>query len=124
MSARTSLVDRIQAIVGDEAHVITVEDNKDVLDRMTVMVKQRTLTRLPEAPRGALRVEFVVAVTHPATDPAVSEPELDDFVPAVLSELSELDWFGWTTAEKVLDGQNLSYDIACYVLAGPKNEGR
>lgn len=119
MSVRRALIEQIKNIVPDEVHVIDYEDNKDVLDKVTIMVKQRALSPLTEAPIGALRVDYVITVTHPATDPAISEPELDEFVPSFVADLSALSWFGWSTATKVLDGQNLSYDIDAYVIATP-----
>lgn len=124
MSARTTLVQTIRDIVGDDAVVIDVEDNGDSLGKVTVMVKQRSIAKIPEAPRAGLAVEFVVSVTHPGVDPAVSEPGLDDFVPSLLAELNAFNWFRWEDATKVADGQNLGYDIDCMVLAGPRNEGR
>ncbi len=123
MAVRASLIAAIRGIVGDSAHVIDVEDNKDVPDLITIMVKQRAMARLPEAPNGALRIDYVLSITHPATDPAVSEPALDDYVPGFLTDLNaHRAWLGWTTATKTLDGQNLGYDIDAYVIAGPQGE--
>lgn len=119
MSAREGLIAKIVEIVGDDAVVIGVEDNKDALGRITIVVKQRRMLREPAAPNGTLRVEYVISVTHPAIDPAISEPALDDFVPSLLADLDLLSWFGWTDATKVADDQNLGYDIDCWLLAGP-----
>lgn len=125
MSVREDLIAGIKAVV-DPARVavIGVEDNKDVLDRLTIMVKQRTIAPLAQAPIGALRVDYVLTVTSPAIDPAVAEPELDDFVPDLLNDLSPIPWFGWSEATKILDGQNLAYDISAFVLASPTGEGQ
>lgn len=119
MSVRGSLVEEIKKIVGAEVAVIEFEDNKDVLERLTIMVKQRRVVRLQQAPSGALRIEYILTVTAPATDPSQSEPMLDDFVPSFLNDLVALSWFGWDDATKTLDGQNLAYDINAWVLASP-----
>lgn len=119
MSVRQALVEKVREVVGITAVVLGVEDNKDVLGKITLMVKQRRLLPLPEAPRGAMRLEYVITVTHPATDPAVSEPALDDFVPAFLDDMRPETWFGWTDAVKNTDGPNLAYDIECFVIGSP-----
>ena len=121
MSARSTLVQTLRDIVETDAVVIEVEDNTDALGKITIVVKQRRMQRLAEAPKGALRVEFVVSITHPGVDPAEAEPALDNFVPSLLSEMSSFSWFGWIDAEKVVDEGNLGYDVDCFVIAGPDN---
>lgn len=121
MSVRDALVAAIRA-TGTDARVVSVEDNKDELDTITIMVKQRTIRRLPEAPAGSLRIDYVLTITHPATDPAVSEPGLDHFVPELLADLDRHSWIGWSIATKTLDDQNLAYDVECFVVAGPKGD--
>lgn len=122
MNVRAQLIAALKAAAGPTVDIITVEDNQDVLDRVTLMVKQRSIVRLPEAPPGSLRIEYVVSVVHPATDAAVSEPALDGFVPELMAELDRHSWLGWTNASKILDGSNLGYDVEIYVIAGPKGE--
>lgn len=122
MSARTTLVQYLRDIVETDAEVVEVEDNTDTLGKITIVVKQRRMLRLAQAPAGALRVEFVLSVTHPGIDPATSEPGLDDFVPSLLSQLNERPGFGWNDATKVADEQNLGYDIDCFLIVGPDNK--
>jgi len=119
MSARSDLVEKVAAAVGDTAHVIPYQDSVDVLDRITIMFKQLSLQPLPEAPRSAYRFNYVLTIVSPATDPQVSEAELDDFVPSLLGDLDTLDWFAWETADKVLGpgGMGLAYDVSCFTIA-------
>lgn len=118
MSVRDDLVNVIEAAVGDTVHVIPYQDNYDLPDRVTVMVKQVSLQPLAEAPRGSYRVNYTLTVISPALDPSTAESELDDIVPSLLGDLDGLDWFAWATAEKVpTPSGGLGYDIACYIVA-------
>lgn len=123
MTVRQSLIGEIRKVVGDDVRVIEFEDAKDQLDSITIMVKQRTIGKLTAMPTGALSIGYIVTVTAPQTDPTKAEPELDEFVPSFLSDMDQLTWFGWSTATKTLDGQNLAYDIDCYVIATPTGNG-
>lgn len=117
MSVRDTLVEKIRSVVGPDVAVIDVEDNRDVLGKITIMVKQRRLLPLPAAPNGAMQVEYLITVTHPALSPAVSEPELDEFVPSFLDDMRTESWFAWTDAVKNSDSINLAYDINAWVIA-------
>jgi hypothetical protein len=118
MSVRADLLERITA-AAPGAHIIAYQDAVDVLDRITIMFKQLSLSPLPAAPRGAYRFDFVLTVCSPALDPQHAELELDDFVPSLLGDLDTLDWFAWDTAEKVLGpgALGLAYDIHAWTVA-------
>ena len=121
-SIRDTLVDELRRILGANVHVIPYQDNADALDRRTVMVKQTTISPLPEAPQGQLRVDYVLTFITPNIDPAKAERDLDQWVPQSLADLA-VSWLSWTSAEKVLfDPQNLAYDVAVFVLTTTRNE--
>ena len=118
MSIRDTLVTEIQKVVGPKVQVIPYQDNTDLPSRLTVMFKQLSLAPLPASPRSAYQVNYVLTVVSPATDPKKAEAELDDFVPSLLGDLDGLDWFAWSSAEKVLfQSQNIAYDITCWNIA-------
>lgn len=123
MTVRQALIAEIRKVVDATIRVIEFEDAKDQLDSTTIMVKQRNIGKLPGMPSGALSIGYVITVTAPQTDPTKAEPVLDEFVPSFLSDMNQLTWFGWSTATKTLDVQNLAYDIDCYVIATPIGNG-
>jgi hypothetical protein len=124
MSVRAAFVDQLVDIAGPDVHVIGYETNRDEIDRITVMVKQRTITRLPAAANGALRIDYVLTITAPETDAERAETRLDDFVPAFLADLSPYAWIAWTAANKKIDGNNLCYDVDVYVLGTPAGDSQ
>lgn len=117
MSVRERLLAAVEAAVGSTAHVIPYQDAMDVPDRVTVMFKQTRVTPIPEAPRSGYVVHYVLTVVSPALDPSIAEAELDEFVPSMLGDLDHLDWFAWSTADKVLAGGLMAYDVECWNLA-------
>jgi hypothetical protein len=121
-SIRDALVEELRLVLGSRVHVIPYQDNVDALDRRTVMVKQTTISPLPEAPSGQLRVDYVLTFITPNVDPAKAERDLDQWVPQTLADLS-MSWLSWSSAEKTLfDPQNLSYDVQAFVLTTTRNE--
>ena len=118
MSVRKTLVEAVTSAVGKTATVIPYQDSVDVLDRVLVMFKQMGLQPLPEAPRAAYRVNYVLTIVSPAIDAIKAEAELDDFVVRLVGDLDDLDWFAWDSADKVLfQGTNLAYDVTCWTIA-------
>jgi len=118
MSVRDTLVAAVRKAVGKSATVIPYQDSVDVLDRVLVMFKQLAILPLEEAPRSAYRVNYVLTVVSPATDPIKAEAELDDFVVRLLGDLDDLDWFAFDSADKVLfQATNIAYDISCWTIA-------
>ena len=125
MSIRDSLIEQLRQVVGpdDVVHIIPFQDSVDVIDRRTIMLKQTTISRATEAPNANLRIGYTLTFIAAAMDPAKAEPDLDEWVPAVLDDL-RMNWFAWSTATKVLFGQNVAYDVDCYVLTTPTNDAR
>lgn len=120
-SVRDRLVEELRTVLGPGVAVIPYQDSVDALERRTVMVKQQSISRLPEAPTSKLRIDYVLTFISPAVDPAVGEADLDQWVPQTLADL-DMSWFAWTGAAKVLfDPQNLAYDVSAYVLTTTTN---
>lgn len=121
-TVRDALVDELKRALGPGVAVIPYQDNVDALERRTVMVKQTTISPLPEAPAGQLRIDYVLTFITPNVDPAKAERDLDQWVPQTLADLN-MSWLAWTSAEKTLfDPQNLAYDVAAFVLTTTTNE--
>lgn len=123
MSIRDDVVDRLREILGPDVSVIPYQDNLDTLERRTVMVKQQTITRLPEAPASKLRVDYVLSFISPAIDPSVAEADLDEWLPVALADALNVNWLSWDSAEKVLFAPlNLAYDVSAYLITEQKPE--
>lgn len=125
MSIRDRLIEELRAVVGpdDKVHIVGFQDNLDVLDRPTIMLKQLSIAPLPEAPTGGLRIEFVLTFIAPELDPTPAETYLDTWVPATLADL-RMPWFAWTEATKVAyEPLSIAYDVRAFVIATPTNEG-
>lgn len=116
MSVREQLHAEIERIVDGRARVLEYEDSHDDLDVILITLKQRRMAPLEAAPRGALRIDYVITITAPATLPENSERVLDEFVPGLLIDLGRNPWFGWVDAVKVLDG-TLAYDVDVFIIA-------
>ncbi|ONI63907.1 hypothetical protein ALI44B_04585 [Leifsonia sp. ALI-44-B] len=97
--------------------IIPYQRNVDALSGVIVMLKQKRITRLPEAPDGLHAIEFTATIVSPKTDTTAAEDELDDGVNALIHEL-DLAGIGWADAEKVkFDDQHLAYDITLTVTS-------
>lgn len=105
-----------------QAQVISYEDLVDVRSTRTIQIKQRTISRLEQAPAAWYQVNFIVTLATQMTDPNQGEADLDDWVPQLLGDLTQ-SWLGWTSAQKVLDRENLAYDVDLYLIAKPTEEG-
>jgi hypothetical protein len=119
MTIRETLVAAVTAAAPAGTRVLPYQDNVDVLDVVAIMFKQLGMRPLEAAPRAAFRVNYVLTIVSAAADPAVSEAELDEYVPSLLADLNALDWFAWESAEKVLGpgGIGLAYDVTCWTIA-------
>ena len=95
--------------------IIPNSRNVDVPDQRFVQIALHELTRLPEAPEGAMRAEFVVTVVTPLTTPQKAEDDLDHAVGDLLRALDALPWVKWERATKVAYGdRHLGYDVTVY----------
>lgn len=125
MSVRDSVIEELRRVVGNDVHIIPAQDSADVLDRKTIMLKQQTIAPLPEAQRGALRIDYILTFIAPGQDPTTAEAELDEWVPSVLDDLNHLNWFVWVEASKVLfSALNFAYDVTCYVTTTTTNNSK
>jgi len=119
---RDTLTDTLRRVLGPAVHIIPYQDSADELDRLTVMVKQTTVAPLAEAPRGQLRVDVVLTFIHPATDMAIAEPALDQWVPDSLADLHG-SWLTWTLATKRLfQSTRICYDVDAFLLTTIRND--
>jgi hypothetical protein len=123
-TVREGLVAAIREVVGDTAEVIDFEDSVDTLGKVTITVRQKRLSPLPEAPNGAMLIEYALTVASPALDVFEAEAELDAFVPSFLDDMRPHSWFAWTEAVKNSEYGQMGYDIDARVLGTPTGEER
>jgi hypothetical protein len=122
MTVRDSLVAELRRVAGKGVHVIDYQDATDVLDRKTIVIKQRTIQPAAAAPMSQLRIDYTLTFVTPMTNAGPAEIELDSWVPALLDDL-RMNWFVWTMATKVLFAEtNIAYDVDAYVLTTRTNE--
>lgn len=105
------LANLIKPLLPKSWHFVGYEDAVDDPDRVTVVVKLRTIERLPSAPAGGYLVEWVVSITAPNTDPGKADPALFDAVLGLVDDLDGIPWLRWSTAQKVLDNDRFAFDI-------------
>lgn len=95
-----------------EWKVVPSERVPDSLDRPTLVLKQRTIARLPEAPQSHYTVGYFVTVVDDHTDFDAAETALDENVLAVWEYLMSLSNVHPKTATKALFADAyLAYDI-------------
>lgn len=117
MAIRDRLITRLTELgTTYDARVIGYEDAVDVRSTRTIQVKQRTIAWLAGAPRAAYRVDYIITLTTQMTDAGQGEADLDEWVPALLADLTD-PWLAWTSAQKVLDRENMAYDVDLYLIA-------
>lgn len=121
-SPRDALVALLEAEFPDW-RVVPAERATDVPDRPMLVVKQRSLTDLPQAPIAQLTIGFYVTIVAHQTDPTLAEPALDANVLAVWGLLKVTKGYQPKTATKVaFDQQHLAYDIETDVNVGITKE--
>lgn len=92
--------------------IVPAERNIDVPDRPVVIVKQRTIGRLPEAPASHYTVGCVLTLVDDHTDIELAEPELDSNVLDLWESLMSLSNVHPQTATKVSFTETaMAYDI-------------
>lgn len=113
MSARSELVRALkEGLPPRRYQVIDHEVSLGTIAKPTVILKQSTLSMLPQAPMGKLLVSFTVTVASPSTDARRREIELDDDVLALCVALDAHPDVMWTEARKVAVTESvLGYDI-------------
>lgn len=120
MSIRTVLEQLLKTYLPKRWRIVPTGTNLDTLATTVVQLKQRTIRRLPEAPRR-LQVEFVATVISPHRDDiAKAEHDLDQAVIEVLTALDKSTEILWDDATKVVvDNQYLGYDITLRIHSKP-----
>jgi hypothetical protein len=119
------LADALRPLIPAAWHFVGYEDSIDDPDRVTVIVKLSSVQRFPAAPEGAYRAEWVVTIIDPHTDPAKADPFLFDALIDFLDDLDtapDLEWLGWTSAEKVLDSGRFAFDITIHTITRKPRE--
>lgn len=116
MSAYTQLKDAITGILPNGWSIKAYEPLAEVPDATTVTLKVRRVSRLPEAPMGAYRVDWILTVTSPSPSRETADPTLfDDLIDLLkaIDNAPDLEWLSWTDAKKTVgdDEQRLAYDI-------------
>ncbi|GAA2172419.1 hypothetical protein GCM10009846_10280 [Agrococcus versicolor] len=98
--------------------VVDNENGSDVIDRITVRVRNQRVRRLAEASMGAYDHTLLVRVTSHLTDQARAERDLEDALPDLLAVIEDHLGAAWDEAEKVLDPdtQTLAWDVPVHVI--------
>lgn len=97
--------------------VVPAQRTIDPANRTTVIVKQSTIIKTPEAPAGARSIGFVLTIVSRFTDPSLAEDDLDSTVPDFLAVVDRIRNTRWTTATKVaVDEKHLGYDVEVTVV--------
>lgn len=110
---RQQLVDAITPLLPTTWKLIPYQRNVDTVNVPTVMIKQATIAPLPQAPLGALTVDYVATLISPHTDVEKAEAQLDDDAITLLDILLPLVKTSFQKAEKAMLTPNgpLCYDF-------------
>jgi len=112
-TAREQLIDVLTPLMPADWRLIKYQRNIDRIDRLTLIVKQQTIEKLPQAPAGALVTSFTLTLVAPYTDPTKAEDALDAGVMDLLLGLGRMNQTSWSTASKVLvEDTYLGYDVS------------
>ncbi|MFC5930206.1 hypothetical protein D6T64_05640 [Cryobacterium melibiosiphilum] len=117
MTAREQLVTALTAVIPRTWKLVPYQDNLDTLDRVTLVLKQSTISKAPAAPQGAHIVSYLLTLVTPETDAQKAELALDALVDELLFMLDGITWLTWDTATKVqFSDSNMAYDITVEAL--------
>ncbi|MBO1770458.1 hypothetical protein [Agrococcus sp. TF02-05] len=111
---RNELRDRLRPVIPAE---YKLRPNGLALETITtpvLQIKQLRIRPAEEAGTGQLKVEMVLTMASPKSNPQAAEDDLDDDVVEVLAALDSIGWLNWSLAEKVTTGPDdryLAYDI-------------
>lgn len=118
MSVREDLVSMLTPVLPDGWRLVPYQRNIDVIKNVTVMLKQLSIAKLPEAPKGTWSVGFVLTIVDPHDNPVTAEAALDDNVITFFDILDALKGVNPTEATKVKFSEtktNLAYDITATI---------
>jgi hypothetical protein len=98
--------------------VIDNENGIDVIDRITVRVRNQRVRRAPDAPMGAYDHTLLVRITSHLMDQARAEVDLEDAMPDLIAVIEDHLGAAWDEAEKVLDPDTntLAWDVPVHVI--------
>lgn len=113
---RAQLSELLGPLIPKSWTLISEQRDPGVIARTTVIVKQDRIEKLPEAPLGSLQVSFILTVLTPHEDTSRAEDALDDSVLELTTALDSLAGTNWTSAQKVVAGDYLGYDIALTLI--------
>lgn len=114
MSAYQTLKDAVAGVLPAGWTLIDHEPLGDLPDVTSVTLKVRTIARLPAAPLGHYRVDWILTVTSSFTSRETADPALFDDLIDFVGALDTIGpWLGWAEATKTVgdDLERLAYDI-------------
>lgn len=117
MSARTDLASALKPLLPPKWRLVDTERNLDVVDRFTVMIRQRQIKPAPNM-LGSSLTTLVITVISPFVVNEKYEDDLDDAVAVLLEKFrTKLPNLMWQSATKqIFMGTNPAYDIAVTVV--------
>ena len=120
MSIRTDLADALRtdwasipALGG--VRVVATERELDDVTVPTALIRQKTVTRTPQAPQSHRSIGILLTLISPHLDLDRAGDQLDDIVPAALDYLDPR--YGHEEATAVGYAKRLAYDIPLTVIA-------
>lgn len=116
MSAYSDLKTALEAVKPTGWSFTPWEPLQDMPDVTGLTMKIRSVSRLPAAPVGDYRIEWLLTITSPHPSRETADPQLfDDLLTflAALDGAEGLTWLAWTEATKTVgdDLERLAYDI-------------
>lgn len=115
-SPRAQLIRQLKPSLPKSWRLIKFEDNLDEIDRITVMVRIQSVSRMPEAPQGFYLTTAVLELLTPQTDLSLAEDSLDVALFDLLDILNTIKPNLWVSTQKVLDAgtKRLAYDVTIH----------
>lgn len=124
MSAYQSMQEALETILPEGWKFTGYEPLEELPDVTGVTMKIRSVTRLPAAPVGVYRVDWVLTITSPHTSRQSADPQLFDDLLMFLAALDgspDIPGLGWIEATKTVgdDYERLAYDITVQTESAP-----
>lgn len=121
LTTRDQLVEWLTAALPAGWKLINSERNFDVLVQTAVIIKQDTIAKLPQAPRGAWTVSYTLTIADPHKKFEDAEIALDEDVLELFEILDLMDNVYPSTAKKVVVNDSyLGYDVTVAVITQRK----
>lgn len=115
---RKKLAELLEPILPDKWAIVSNGRTIDAIPTTVVRLRQRRISRLPQAPKGAHLVGFVVEVTVPEETTAAAEETLDAQISDVIHAIDALG-IRWSGAEKVAlpDKKRIGYEVTLELVS-------